>query len=124
MKGDVQTHFQNTETDEGYFEIFFLFCPIWDQTIGDRYILKAFLPSASLLLLDKERVFVLSDVWGIFMTKNWVLKPEYGASLFFFLAFVFSLGYEVYNLHDISKKKSCVKFMLLLVMPFTFHTLC
>lgn len=85
MKGDVQTHFQNTETDEGYFEIFFLFCPIWDQTIGDRYILKAFLPSASLLLLDKERVFVLSDVWGIFMTKNWVLKPEYGASLFFFL---------------------------------------
>lgn len=56
------------------------------------------------------------------MTNNWVLKPEYGASLFF-LAFIFSLGYEVYNLHDVSKK-SCVKFILLPVMPFTFHTLC
>lgn len=64
MKSGVQTHFQNTATDEGYFVIFFfLFDPVWDQTIGDRNILKAFFPSALLLLLlDNERVFVLSDI--------------------------------------------------------------
>lgn len=34
-------------------------------------------------LLDQKRMFILSDVWGMFMTTDWVLKPEYGAYPFF-----------------------------------------
>lgn len=42
---------------------------------------------------------------GVFLTNDWVLKPEYGAQLFFFLAFIFPLGYEVYNMHEYVFKK-------------------
>lgn len=119
MKGSVQTHFQNMETDEGCFVDCFglvFFFPILscNQTIGRVVHFKTILPAPPpffFFLLDQEKMYVLSDIWGIFMTNDWVLKPEYGISFFFFspLAFIFALGYEVYNLHEyVLKKKNHV----------------
>lgn len=58
MKGGVQTHFQNTETDEGYlifFFFFFLFDPVWDQTIGGQVHFKSLLPLCFVVVVAGQR---------------------------------------------------------------------
>lgn len=59
----------------------------------------------------------------MFMTTDWVLKPEYGAyPFFFFLAFIFALGYEVYNLHEYVKKKKSM-YLIYIALSHAFDIL-
>lgn len=53
------------------------------------------------------------------MINDWVLKPGHGARLFFFfLAFIFALRYEVYNLHEyVKKRKKKLVMYLIAIAP-------
>lgn len=109
MKDSVQTHFQNMETDEGCFVDYFppfysVIRPLGKMVCFETIFLPASCPQLffSFFQLDQERIYVLSgsisDKWLGFETRVW-------RAAFFFLAFIFPLGYEVYNMHEYVFKK-------------------
>lgn len=113
MKGSVLIHFRNSEMDEGYFvDFLFLFCPVRDKTIGGGYILKPFLSTSPCLphffffFFWTKKEFLFFQIFGEYLWKknDWVLKPEYGTSLFFlFSSFLWVMRFI--TCMNVSKKK-------------------